>query len=80
MRILVIGATGYVGRHVAAALTAALGAGTAVCWSLPDATAALGPLADLFTRDQDVSATTTRTTLGWHPRHRAILTELPPAT
>lgn len=62
------------------AIATALGGGTALSWPLPEATAALGPLADLFTRDQDVSAATTRTTLGWHPRHPTILTELTPVT
>jgi nucleoside-diphosphate-sugar epimerase len=62
------------------AIASALGGGTAVSWPLPEATAVLGPLADLFTRDQDVSAASTRTTLGWHPRHRDLLAELRPAS
>jgi nucleoside-diphosphate-sugar epimerase len=58
------------------AIAAALGGGTASSWPLADATAELGPLADLFTRDQDVSATKTRETLGWAPAHTSIVKDL----
>jgi nucleoside-diphosphate-sugar epimerase len=58
------------------AIAAALGGGTASSWPLVDATAELGPLADLFTRDQEVSATKTRETLGWTPVHTSIVKDL----
>jgi nucleoside-diphosphate-sugar epimerase len=58
------------------AIAAALGGGTASSWPLPDATAELGPLADLFTRDQDVSAAKTRAALGWAPAHTSIIEDL----
>ena len=58
------------------AIAAALGGGTATSWSLADATTELGPLADLFTRDQDVSSARTRTTLGWTPTHTSIVRDL----
>jgi nucleoside-diphosphate-sugar epimerase len=57
-------------------IAAALGNGTARSWPLPAATAELGPLADLFTRDQDASSAKTRRLLGWDPTHTAILDEL----
>jgi nucleoside-diphosphate-sugar epimerase len=58
------------------AIAAALGGGTASSWPLADATAELGPLADLFTRDQNVSAAKTRKTLGWAPIHTSIVEDL----
>jgi nucleoside-diphosphate-sugar epimerase len=58
------------------AIAAALGNGTAVSWPLPEALSELGPLADLFTRDQDVSAPRTRATLGWSPAYESILAHL----
>lgn len=62
------------------AIAAALGGGAAVSWPVADAVAELGPLADLFTRDQDVSSARTREALGWTPAHTAMLTELTPVT
>jgi nucleoside-diphosphate-sugar epimerase len=58
------------------AIAAALGGGTARSWPLPDAAAELGLLADLFTRDQQVSAGKTRQRLGWRPAHPSILAYL----
>jgi nucleoside-diphosphate-sugar epimerase len=58
------------------AIAAALGGGTASSWPLAEATAELGELADLFTRDQDVSAAKTRETLGWTPVHTSIVRDL----
>src|SRR6266568_513508 len=58
------------------AIAAALGGGTARSWPLAEASAELGPVADLFTRDQDVSAAKTRTDLGWTPAHTSIVTDL----
>jgi nucleoside-diphosphate-sugar epimerase len=55
------------------AIAAALGGGTASSWPLAQATAELGPLADLFTRDQDVSSTRTRQALDWTPVHTSII-------
>jgi nucleoside-diphosphate-sugar epimerase len=54
-------------------IAAALGGGTTTSWPLADAQAELGPLADLFTRDQDVSAAKTRKALGWTPTHTSII-------
>jgi nucleoside-diphosphate-sugar epimerase len=54
-------------------IAAALGGGTATSWPLADARAELGPLADLFTRDQDISAAKTRKALGWTPAHTSIV-------
>jgi nucleoside-diphosphate-sugar epimerase len=54
-------------------IAAALGGGTAASWPVAEADAELGPLADLFTRDQDVSAAKTRATLGWTPAHTSIV-------
>ncbi len=61
-------------------LAAALGGGTASSWPLSEATAELGPLADLFTRDQDVSAAKTHERLGWHPVHTSIIDDLTATT
>lgn len=58
------------------AIAAALGGGSATSWPLVDATAELGPLADLFTRDQDVSSARTRSILGWTPAHTSIVDDL----
>lgn len=58
------------------AIAAALGGGTATSWPLPDAIAELGQLADLFTRDQDVSAAKTRRELGWNPFHTSIVEQI----
>jgi nucleoside-diphosphate-sugar epimerase len=55
------------------AIAAALGDGAAMSWPLADATTELGLLADLFTRDQDLSATKTRETLNWTPAHTSII-------
>jgi nucleoside-diphosphate-sugar epimerase len=57
-------------------IAAALGGGAARSWPLPEATDELGPLADLFTRDQDTSSAKTRRLLDWQPRHTAIRTDL----
>jgi hypothetical protein len=43
---------------------------------VPEARAELGLLADLFTRDQDVSAAKTRAALGWAPACTSIVTYL----
>jgi nucleoside-diphosphate-sugar epimerase len=61
-------------------IAAALGGGTAVSWPLAEATAELGLLADLFTRDQDVSSARTRQALGWNPEHTSMLAELAAAS
>ncbi len=58
------------------AIATALGGGTAESWPLSEASAELGPLADLFTRDQDVSAVKTRAALGWAPARTSILAYL----
>jgi nucleoside-diphosphate-sugar epimerase len=58
------------------AIAAAIGGGTATSWPLAEATAELGPLADLFTRDQAVSSAKTREKLGWTPVHRSIVAYL----
>jgi nucleoside-diphosphate-sugar epimerase len=58
------------------AIATALGRGQATSWPVSQARAELGPLADLFTRDQDVSAAKTRAALGWTPVHTSILTYL----
>jgi nucleoside-diphosphate-sugar epimerase len=55
------------------AIATALGHGQAVSWPVAQAQAELGPLADLFTRDQDVSAARTRAALGWTPAHTSIV-------
>ncbi|MEN3359778.1 MAG: hypothetical protein V7637_3760 [Mycobacteriales bacterium] len=60
------------------AVAAGLGAGAAISWPLAEATEELGPLADLFTRDQKVSAARTRDRLGWAPAHTSMLAELAP--
>jgi nucleoside-diphosphate-sugar epimerase len=57
-------------------IAAALGGGRAESWPLAEAGAELGPLADLFTRDQDVSAAKTRAALGWSPAHISIVAYL----
>lgn len=57
-------------------IAATLGGGTAVSWPLSEATAELGLLADLFTRDQHVSASKTRRVLGWRPAHTSIVEDL----
>jgi nucleoside-diphosphate-sugar epimerase len=58
------------------AIAATLGGGTAESWPVAEATAALGPLADLSTRDQQVTATKTRQRLGWTPVHTSIVAYL----
>jgi nucleoside-diphosphate-sugar epimerase len=55
------------------AIATALGGGTAVSWPVPQARAELGLLADLFTRDQDVSAAKTYAALGWAPAYTSII-------
>jgi nucleoside-diphosphate-sugar epimerase len=57
-------------------VAAALGGAPAVSWPVDAAAEELGPLADLFTRDQDVSSEKTRRLLGWTPRHTSILAYL----
>jgi nucleoside-diphosphate-sugar epimerase len=57
-------------------VAAVLGGGTAVSWPLEEATKELGPLADLVTREQDVSSTKTQARLGWTPRHTSIVADL----
>ncbi|WP_436763816.1 NAD-dependent epimerase/dehydratase family protein [Streptosporangium sp. V21-05] len=58
------------------AIAAALGGGSASSWPLEEAEAELGPLAGLFTRDQQVSATRTRDALAWEPAHLSIADHL----
>ncbi len=55
------------------AIATALGGGTAASWPVPEASAELGLLADLFTRDQEVSAAKTRAALDWTPAHTSII-------
>jgi nucleoside-diphosphate-sugar epimerase len=55
------------------AIAEALGNGTATSWPLKEAATELGPLADLFTRDQIVSSAKTRAKLGWTPVHGSIV-------
>lgn len=58
------------------AIASVLGGGKATTWPLADATAELGPLADLFTRDQDVSSAATQKALDWTPAHTSIIDDL----
>lgn len=58
------------------AIATALGGGKAVSWPLEEATAELGPLADLFTRDQNISSARTRTVLNWKPVHTSMIHDL----
>ncbi len=58
------------------AVAAALGGGSAASWPLEQATVELGPLADLFTRDQDISSTRTQSALGWTPVHTRMVDDL----
>ena len=58
------------------AIAAAVGGGTAISWPLRQAEAELGLLADLFTRDQDVSAAKTRQRLKWDPVHTSMVAAL----
>ncbi|TMS00621.1 NAD-dependent epimerase/dehydratase family protein [Nonomuraea basaltis] len=55
------------------AIAAVLGGGRAESWPLAEARAELGGLADLFTRDQDVSSAKTRRLLGWNPARTSLL-------
>jgi nucleoside-diphosphate-sugar epimerase len=55
------------------AIAAALGRGTAASWPVGEARVQLGLLADLFTRDQDVSAAKTRAALGWTPARTSVV-------
>src|SRR5436190_1095527 len=55
------------------AIATALGSGTAASWPVSEASTELGLLADLFTRDQDVSAAKTRAGLGWAPAWTSIV-------
>jgi len=55
------------------AIATALGGGTAISWPASEASAELGLLADLFTRDQDVSSAKTRAGLDWTPVHTSIV-------
>src|SRR5215468_10526552 len=55
------------------AIATALGGGTAVSWPVPEASRELGLLADLFTRDQDVSSAKTRAVLDWTPARTSII-------
>jgi hypothetical protein len=50
--------------------------GQGQCLGREPATAEIGLLADLFTRDQDVSAAKTRQRLAWNPAHTSIVAEL----
>jgi nucleoside-diphosphate-sugar epimerase len=58
------------------AIAAALGGGKAVSWPTDEAAVELGPLADLFTRDQNISSAKTRQRLGWTPVHPSIIENL----
>lgn len=55
------------------AIATALGGGTVASWPVSEASTELGLLADLFTRDQDVSAAKTRAALGWAPAWTSIV-------
>jgi len=55
------------------AIATALGGGAAVSWPASEARAELGLLADLFTRDQDVSSGKTRAVLDWTPARTSII-------
>jgi nucleoside-diphosphate-sugar epimerase len=55
------------------AIATALGHGTAASWPVAEASAELGLLADLFTRDQDISAAKTRAALDWAPACTSII-------
>jgi nucleoside-diphosphate-sugar epimerase len=55
------------------AIATALGGGTAASWPVSEASTELGLLADLFTRDQDISAAKTRAALGWAPAWTSIV-------
>src|SRR6266702_4276308 len=55
------------------AIATALGGGTAASWPVSEASTELVLLADLFTRDQDVSAAKTRAALGWAPAWTSIV-------
>ena len=57
-------------------IAAALGGGTAASWPVSEASTQLGLLADLFTRDQNVSAAKTRAVLDWTPAHTSIIKDL----
>ncbi|MEV5546000.1 NAD-dependent epimerase/dehydratase family protein [Streptomyces sp. NPDC052309] len=50
----------------------ALGGGTATSWPLEEATAEMGPIAGLYTLDQDISSDKTRRLLNWTPKHTSI--------
>jgi nucleoside-diphosphate-sugar epimerase len=58
------------------AIAKALGGGQAASWPVAQAQVELGLLADLFTRDQEVSAAKTRAELGWTPARTSIVTYL----
>jgi nucleoside-diphosphate-sugar epimerase len=58
------------------AIAAALGGGAAVSWPASEARAELGLLADLFTRDQEVSSAKTRAGLDWTPARTSIIEDL----
>jgi nucleoside-diphosphate-sugar epimerase len=58
------------------AIATALGHGRATSWPVAQAQAELGLLADLFTRDQDVSAAKTRAALDWAPARTSIVAYL----
>lgn len=62
------------------AVAEVLGGGSATSWPLGAASADLGLLADLFTRDQVVSSVKTRQRLGWRPAHTSMLAELRPVS
>lgn len=55
------------------AIATALGGGTAASWPVSEASTELGLLADLFTRDQDISSAKTRAALDWTPAHTSII-------
>ncbi|GAA2664491.1 NAD-dependent epimerase/dehydratase family protein [Nonomuraea recticatena] len=58
------------------ALAGVLGDGRTASWPVEEAAAELGRLADLFTRDQQVSSEKTRRILGWRPAHPTMLGHL----
>jgi nucleoside-diphosphate-sugar epimerase len=58
------------------AIAVALGGGSAWSWPVDEAAVELGPLADLFTRDQQVSSAKTQRRLGWTPVHTSIVDHL----
>ncbi|WP_242547518.1 hypothetical protein [Amycolatopsis sp. MtRt-6] len=68
MKIFLTGGSGYIGR-------AALG-GKTVSLTLEQARERMGPIADAFALDQQLTSAKAQRELGWTPRHTDPLTEL----